>query len=98
MAATALIALSLAACAGPQARVESGLVNAGLEPARAACMADILVDRLSIGQLRKLGDLADLKSQAGKDVTIGYLVANSKALQDPEILAAAIEAFTRCPA
>lgn len=97
LAASAAI-MSLSACAGPQTRVENGLVDAGIAPARAACMAEILVDRLSLSQLKKLGDLAELKEEAGDKASFGYLLKNSKALQDPEILAAAGEALIRCPA
>ena len=96
--AIALIAaLALAACAGPQTRVEDGLVEAGIAQPKAQCMAGILVDKLSVSQLRRLGELKDLREQGGEDATLDYYLKNSKALQDPEILAAAGEAIMRCP-
>jgi hypothetical protein len=37
-----------------EGRVRSALVNAGLSQSNAACMAERMTDRLSLGQLRKL--------------------------------------------
>ena len=52
----ALLALTLAGCVSKLAegRVRSALVNAGLSQSNAACMAERMTDRLSLGQLRKL--------------------------------------------
>jgi len=47
----------VAACAVPEARLRAGLVNAGLSRPLAACMAERMVDRLSLMQLRRIGDL-----------------------------------------
>ena len=52
-----LIALALSACAIPEARLRAGLMNAGLSRTMAACMAERMVDRLSLIQLRRIGDL-----------------------------------------
>lgn len=94
--AAALVAMTLAACASPQTRVEQGLIDAGIEPQRASCMAEILTDRLSVGQLKKLGELGKLKEESGKDLTVGFLLENSEAVKDPEILAAVGVALTSC--
>ena len=58
--AAAALACSLVLVAGcspaklAQGRVRSALVNAGLSHSNAACMAERLTDRLSLGRLRKL--------------------------------------------
>ncbi|WP_346426334.1 hypothetical protein [Sphingorhabdus sp. YGSMI21] len=77
----------LAACATPEARVRSGLMSAGLSAPVSACMADRMVDRLSLGQLRKLGDLGKLKKRDPGEVTVKEFVKETRSLQDPEILA-----------
>ena len=73
--------LALAACATPEARVRTGLTNAGLSGPMAACMAERMVDRLSLIQLRRLGDLPyarDERSMAG-------FLHRVRALRDAEI-------------
>lgn len=53
----AVAVMTLSACAPAklaEGRVRSALVDAGLSDANAACMADRMTDRLSIGQLQKL--------------------------------------------
>lgn len=57
--APAALALAIAAgaCAPAklaEGRVRSALVDAGLSDANAACMAERMTDRLSIGQLKRL--------------------------------------------
>lgn len=52
----ACLALASAGCVSKLAegRVRSALVDAGLSQPNAACMAERMTDRLTIGQLRKL--------------------------------------------
>ena len=52
-----LALLTLSACAMPESRLRAGLVEAGLSEPLAACMAERMVDRLSLTQLRRLADL-----------------------------------------
>ena len=44
--------LMLGGCATPETRLRTGLNNAGLSKAMSACMAERMVDRLSLLQLR----------------------------------------------
>ncbi|QJB69793.1 hypothetical protein [Parasphingorhabdus halotolerans] len=81
----ALIA-TLAACATPETRVRKGLMSAGLSQPIAACMADRMIDRLSLGQLNKLNGLGKLKKRKAGDVTFNQFVKETRALQDPEIV------------
>jgi len=53
--AALLLPLLLSACAIPEARLRTGLQNAGLSQAMASCMAERMVDRLSLMQLRRIG-------------------------------------------
>ena len=77
---------ALAACATPETRVRNGLMSAGLPAPISACMADRMVDRLSLGQLNKLNSLGKLKKRKAGDVTINEFVKQARALQDPEIV------------
>lgn len=76
----------LASCATPETRIRTALVNAGLPEPISACMADRMVDRLSLGQLNKLRGLAKLKDSDLQRTTLEQFVNRTKALQDPEIL------------
>jgi hypothetical protein len=87
-----LAALLLASCATPEARLRTGLINAGLAERMAACMAARMVDRLSLMQLRRIGDLP----RARESVSVEEFLHRVRALRDPEILAAAATAAGRC--
>ncbi|PAL23161.1 hypothetical protein [Sphingopyxis sp. GW247-27LB] len=93
-----LIALSLAlsACATPETRLRSGLVDAGLSPAMSACMAERMVDRLSLLQLRRLSSLGSLKGRRIADLTLDQFLHKVRALKDPEILAVSTSSAAVC--
>ncbi|WP_295489748.1 hypothetical protein [Sphingorhabdus sp. EL138] len=78
--------LTLSACATPETRVRTALMNAGLSQPIAACMADRMVDRLSLIQLNKLNGLKKLRGQDMRKVTVEEFLRRTRALQDPEIL------------
>ena len=82
----ALAVLALSGCATPETRIRNALIEAGLAKPVAACMADRMVDRLSLGQLNKLRGLGKLKDKSVGKLTIEEFVKRTKALQDPEIL------------
>jgi hypothetical protein len=85
-AAVGAIAL-LSACATPEQRVRTGLTNAGLPRPVAACMAQRMVDRLSLLQLRRIGRLSDLRENGVRELSAEQLLNRARALGDPEILA-----------
>jgi hypothetical protein len=89
----AVIAL-LSSCAAPEARLRAGLVNAGLRPPLAACMAERTVDRLSLMQLRRLGDLP----RARQAVSVAEFLHRVRALGDPEVLSVSASAAAVCEA
>ena len=95
---TSLIALPLllAGCASPEARVRTGLVNAGLPDPLAQCMAGRMVDRLSLTQLRRLQSLAGLGKVDIRRVSIDEYLYRIRALKDPEILTVTSKAALAC--
>jgi hypothetical protein len=86
------VAALLAGCAVPQARLRAGLVDAGLSPALARCMAERMADRLSLMQLRRIGDLP----RARDSVSIGEFLRRVRALRDPQILGVSGSAAALC--
>jgi hypothetical protein len=82
----------LAGCAVPEARLRAGLVNAGLSPPLAACMAERMADRLSLMQLRRIGDLP----QAREALSVGEFLHRVRALRDPEILSVSTSSAALC--
>ena len=81
-----LVALALSACATPETRVRTALMDAGLSQPIAACMADRMVDRLSLVQLNKLSGLKKLRGQDMRKITVEDFLKRTLSLQDPEIL------------
>jgi hypothetical protein len=85
-------AILLAGCATPETRLRDGLVNAGLSPPLAGCMAHRMAGRLSLGQLMRLRDLP----QARESVTIGDFLHSVRALRDPGILSITSSSAALC--
>ena len=82
----------LTACAIPEARLRTGLRNAGLSEAMAACMAERMVDRLSLAQLRRIGDLP----YASSSVSVSEFLHRIRALGDPQILGVSSSSAALC--
>ena len=88
--------LALSSCATPETRVRTALMDAGLSQPIAACMADRMVDRLSLIQLNKLNGLKKLRGQDMRKVTVEEFLRRTRALQDPEILGVATSSGLIC--
>ncbi len=88
----------VASCASvsPESRLRAGLMDAGLSPRMAGCMAQDMADRLSIGQLRKLQSLASLRKSHMEKMSIDTLLHKVRALDDPEIFVVTSKAAFRC--
>lgn len=86
IAAAAALVL-LAGCATPEQRVRAGLIDAGLSPPLAACMADRMVERLNLLQLRRIGRLGELRDANVRELSVEQFLHRARALGDPEILA-----------
>jgi hypothetical protein len=94
---TGLLLLA-AGCAtvSPEARVRSALIGAGLSPRMAGCMAERMVDRLSITQLRRLQALSKLPEKDIGAMTVDQLLHQVRALKDPEIFLVTSRAGLGC--
>ena len=86
----------LAGCATPETRLRSGLVEAGLSKAMSACMAERMVDRLSLLQLRRLSALGSLDEKPLRELTPEQFFRKVRALKDPEILGVATTSAAIC--
>ena len=89
-----LASFSLAACAGPESRLATGLQRAGLSEATSACMAERMVDRLSVGQLLKLRSLGSLREDRPRSAA--EFIRKVRALRDPEILSVTTSSLAVC--
>lgn len=84
----------LASCATPEQRLRAGLEHAGLSPRMAACMAERMVDRLSLLQLHRIGDLP----RAREAVTMDEFLYRVRSLRDREILEVSASSAIHCEA
>jgi hypothetical protein len=86
--ASLLVAIGLAACVDPSAKVATGFVRYGMDDARARCIGDCLETRLSIGQLRQLERAASAVDRAKspqQGLTVADLIRVSAELKDPRV-------------
>ncbi|WP_343520018.1 hypothetical protein [Sphingomonas sp.] len=90
--ASFLLLLALSACAVPEDRLRTGLVNAGLPRPLAACMAERMVDRLSLAQLLRIADLP----RARETESVERFLRRVRALGDPEILSVTTSSAALC--
>ena len=88
--------LALAACATPETRLRSGLMNAGLSAGQSACMADRMVDRLSLIQLRRIASLKNFEKDRLRDMSVDRFLHNIRSLEDTEILTVTTRAALGC--
>jgi hypothetical protein len=78
---TTVAALVLAACSTPEMMTRSGLIDAGIPRPTATCMADRMVHRLSLLQLRRLSGL----SKATSSHSLDQFLYRVRSLKDPQI-------------
>jgi len=72
--------------------LRAGLVNAGLSRPLAACMAERMVDRLSLAQLMRIADLPKAREAESADKFLRRI----RSLGDPEIVAVATSSAALC--
>lgn len=92
------LAIMLNACTtvSPEARVRTKLIEAGLKPRVAGCMAERMVDRLSLMQLRRLQSLSGIAKNDPRGLSVDELVHRLRALNDPEIVSVVLKAGIGC--
>ncbi len=94
--ATVAALIALAGCATPQTRLERGLIKAGLSKNQSSCMADRMVDKLSVIQLRRLSSLGNFENEKLRDMSVSRFMRNIRSLKDPEILTVTTRAAIGC--
>jgi hypothetical protein len=82
----------LAGCTTPQAPVRAGLINAGIDQRTATCMADRMVHRLSLLQLRRMAGLGKAEHSRNLD----QLLYRLRSLNDPEIVTVTASSAALC--
>jgi hypothetical protein len=92
------LTLALAGCTtmSPEAKVRTRLIEAGLSRPMASCMAERLVDRLSMQELHRLGSLSKLGTRNVGEMTIDELLHRLAALNDPHIMKVVTKAGIGC--
>jgi hypothetical protein len=88
--------LALSACATPQSQLRTGLINAGLSRTQSTCMAQRMIDTLSLLQLRRLSSLSNFRDEKLADMSMSRFMHNIRSLNDPEILAVTTRAALGC--
>lgn len=88
--------LALTACATPEARLRTGLMDAGLGRNQSACMAERMVDKLSLIQLRRIASLKNFAKDDIRGMSVDRFLHNIRSLKDPEILAITTRAALGC--
>lgn len=95
-AAPAFLLVASCASISPESKLRAGLIEAGLSPRMAGCMATDMADRLSLMQLRRLQSLASLRKSHMGDMTLDRFLYKVRALEDPEIFLVSSRAAIRC--
>jgi len=83
-------------CANKEARTNAALRNAGLGPQMANCMAGQMAERLSVSQLRRLGDLGSLRGEGLVTLTLDEFLDKVRALRDPETVVVVTLSASAC--
>jgi hypothetical protein len=98
LSAVAFLVLSaLGGCAVTyEGRIRGNLIEAGLSPSMAGCMAERMANRLSVSQLKSLGRLAGLRSRDIGEMDVEEFLRRSRALLDPKIYAVLTRAGLGC--
>ena len=95
-AALVLLATSGCAQAIAESRVRSALVDAGVGERNADCMAERMVDRLTIDQLRKLERLKARPAEENAGLTLRDYVNRVRRVGDAEVVAVTATAAGLC--
>ena len=92
-----LAVLALSGCSQiAESRMEDALVDAGLPPKMAGCMAERMSDRLTFNQMRKLTRLKAAGDEANVPLTIPDFLERARRVNDPEALEVAAAAAAVC--
>jgi hypothetical protein len=95
-ATLALLALASCAAIDPRVQVREKLIEAGIKPSMADCLAEKLVRKLDHDQLRELARVAKLPRQDVGRMSIYELAGRVRAIQDPRIVEVVTRAGLGC--
>ncbi len=93
------LALGLSACGPIEGKVRNSLTRAGIAKDVSTCMAERMVDKLSIPQLRRLSSLGNFEGKKAAEIkAMPYekFMHNVRALKDPEIVGVVSLAWVKC--
>ena len=97
IAAALASALALAACgAVAESRITTALTDAGLSKPVSNCIADRMVDKLSLDQLRSISRLKDKSGDRPSEMSIGEFLIKHRGDLDPEVYAVIARAGVGC--
>ena len=98
--AAALAGAMLSGCVQTiaESRVRSALVDAGLDNRNADCMAERMVDRLSIDQLRKLERLKAQPGERNNGLSLAQYLERVRRVGDNEVIAVTATSAGLCAA
>lgn len=71
-------------------------MDAGLSRSQSACMAERMVDKLSLVQLRRISALGNFRDDKLGEMSVDRFLRNIRALKDPEILTVTTRAALGC--
>lgn len=87
----------LAGCASlATPSVEQALIDAGLRPQLASCMAGRMTDRLSIAQLQKLRRAQGAPGETVQDLSAAELIERANRIGDPEVVSVLTTSAAAC--
>ncbi len=79
-----------------ESRLNSALLDAGLSQSNSECMAERMVDRLSISELRKLEELKPRAGEPTRPATIRQFVQRVSRVGDAKVLSVATSSAVIC--
>jgi hypothetical protein len=77
-------------------RISTALYDAGLSKTMSSCIADRMVDKLSMEQLRSISRLKDKSASRPKDVGIAEFLVQHRGDLDPEVYSVITRASVGC--
>jgi hypothetical protein len=90
------VPLLLAGCATPSQRITRNLAELGVPPGQAQCMGNRLGERLSIGQLRRLQELTNIRAERLERMSIRQIANKLTDDKDPGLVAEFLRAGVGC--
>lgn len=91
-----VLPLLLTACTTPAQRITTSLSELGVPPRQAQCMGDRLGQRLSLGQLRRLQELTNIRAERLQRMSIRQIADKLTDEKDPGLVAEFLRAGLGC--